>query len=258
MAGFNVDIALSEELQQALSKPVCSDLKLPKPSIPQLQMPNGPIIKPIADFTKGIPDDCSMAFNLLAQVGPIMVSIECLMRIMALIEPLTKIIKALTAAPPRPDEAASAAPDFIAAADKLVNCLLMISPPNILVFLRDLINLIAKLLRCLVEQLQSVLDMTTNLAIKIKTAEDAGDTGLAETLECAMENADLTTQGLLGSVESLAAILSLITPFLELAGKEVEIPSMEIADTSEIDQVLETLHAVATGLEEFAESLGAE
>lgn len=252
-----IDIELPEALREALKKPVCADLRLPKPSIPQIQLPNGPIIKPVADFTKGIPDDCSMSFNLIMQLGPIMASIECLMRVLALIKPLTDLLKALTSADLI--TAAQVLPDFIAAADKLVDCLGLINPANLLIFIRDVLMLIAKLLRCLVEQLRSILDLTTKLAINIKTAEESGDTGTLEALKCAQENADITTEGLLASMESLAAILSLLGPFLELAGQEVELPTISTGEgAADLYETLDTLQAVATGLEDLARSLGAE
>ena len=257
MALGEIDIALSEELRALMAKPVCADIRLKKPYIPSIQLPNGPVIKAVADFTKGIPDECSMNFNLILQLGPIMASIECLMRVLALIKPLTDLLKALTSADLL--TAAQVLPDFIAAADKLLNCLGLINPLNLLAFIRDILMLIAKLLRCLVEQLRSVLDLTTKLAINIKTAEENGDTATKEALECAMENADITTEGLLASVESLAAILALVGPFLDMAGQSIELPKMSTGeDTASLYETLDTLEAVATGLEELAISLGAE
>jgi hypothetical protein len=254
---IDIDIELPEALREALKQPVCADLRLPKPVIPQIAVPNGAIIKPVADFTKGIPDDCSMNFNLILQLQPIMASIECLMRVLALIEPLTELLKALT----KGDllTAGQTLPDFLAAFDKLKDCLGLINPVSIIAFIRDILLLVARLLRCLVERLRSVVELTTQLAINIKTAEENGDTGTAEVLQCAMENADLTTQGLLSSVESLGALLSLLGPFLDLSGQDIEIPSLDTgAGTEDLIETLDTLEAIAQGLEDLAISLGAE
>src|ERR1700733_14336463 len=77
-----IDIALPDELTQALTPPQCIDLSLPKPSIPTLTLPIGGQLSGMADFTRGIPTECSMNFSLVLQLAPMMASMECLLKIL--------------------------------------------------------------------------------------------------------------------------------------------------------------------------------
>ena len=88
-----IDIALPDELTQALSPPVCLDLSLPKVGSASLTLPMGGTLQGMADFTRGIPTDCSMNLNLMLQLAPMMASMDCLLKVLKFIGAIVGILK---------------------------------------------------------------------------------------------------------------------------------------------------------------------
>src|SRR5262249_61874416 len=111
-----IDVTLSADIQDQLALPPCVDLRLPQAKLPQIRLPTGGSIKGIADLTKGIPSDCSLNFSLAVQLAPIMASIECLVKVLALIGPLIDVVKALPGVPD-PTALLKAVGKFLPAAD---------------------------------------------------------------------------------------------------------------------------------------------
>ena len=163
-----IDINLSPQLQQQLALPHCVDLRLPKPKLPQIRLPTGGSIKAIADLTRGIPSDCSLNVNIALQLAPIMASIECLVKVLAVIKPLIDVIKALN--PPDPISLGKAVPDFLEAAKGLTGCLLVPTPLAMIPFIKDILLLIIAMLRCLIGQMRSILGKLAGLEVKIASA----------------------------------------------------------------------------------------
>ena len=59
----------------------------------KIELPMGGSLKAFTDISKGIPTDCSMVFNLMVQLAPMLASIECLVRVLKLLAPLIEVIK---------------------------------------------------------------------------------------------------------------------------------------------------------------------
>src|SRR6516225_10044135 len=90
-----IDIPLPDALTSALSQPICLDLSLPKPEMPRLTLPTGQTLKGIADFTRGVPTECSMNFSLTIMIAPIMASMECLLKILKFVGDIISAAKSL-------------------------------------------------------------------------------------------------------------------------------------------------------------------
>lgn len=246
-----IDIKLPAELQKQLTMPRCVDLRLPKPKVPQIRLPTGGTIKAVADLTRGIPSDCSLNINLAVQLAPLMASIECLVKVLAVIKPLIEVVKAL--APPNPIALGQAVPDFLKAADAMKGCLLIPTPLAMIPFVKDILLLIIAMLRCLIGQMRSILGMLSGLELKITSARSSGNTDLLASLECARENGKVAMDSTMMGIEPIAVLLELAGPFMGIAGVDpIKLPAMAAAEDlavieqnlAALQEVLETMQAI--------------
>jgi hypothetical protein len=252
----NIDIKLSEEIQTQLSIPACIDLSLPKATLPQIRLPTGGTIKGITDLTKGIPNDCSLNFSLALQLAPIMASIECLVKVLALIAPLIDVIKALPGVPD-PTALLKAVAKFLEAAKDLAPCLLVPTPLAMIPFIKDILLLLISLLRCLIQQLRSIVELLNGLELSIASATADGNTELLATLNCARDNATTAAGGTMQGIEPIKVLLELAGPFLKIAGiPAIEIPAIApAADLAALTTVLNTLQTVVDTMQAVVDVL---
>jgi hypothetical protein len=249
----NIDVKLPDDIRAQLEMPRCLDIKIPKPELPQIRLPTGATIKGIADITKGVPSDCSLNFNLVLQLGPLLASIQCLVKLLALIAPLIDVIKAL----PDPMKIAQAMPKFVKAAEDLAPCLLIPTPLALLPFIGDILRLIIKMLHCLTQELRSIVNLIGGLELKIAAAQQDGNAELLATLNCARESADAAMQSTMMGIEPIKVILDLIQPLLGMAGVDpIEIPGIASPqDLQQLNDVLTTLDNVTATLQLVADAL---
>ncbi len=243
-----LDVKLPEAIQSQLALPRCLDISIKKPKLPEIRLPTGGSIKGIADLTRGIPSDCSLNINLAVQLAPIMASIECLVKVLALISPLIDVVKGL--APIDPIKLGKAIPKFLEAAKELAPCLLVPTPVNMLPFVADILRLVIALLKCLVQQLRSIISLIGGLELKIATARSQGNEELLSTLNCARANADAALASTMMGLEPIGVILELAGPFLGIAGVDpIKLPAA--AGAEDMEKLNETL----TQLEDFLATL---
>lgn len=249
----DVEIPLPPELQELFALPSCADLALPSMEKLQLRLPNGAVLTPIPDLTKGIPTDCSLVANLFLQLAPFLASIECLLKVLALLKPLIAVVKAL----PDPIAIAKAVPDFVKAGEDLLGCFGMIIPGvPIFNFIKDLLLLIIKIIKCLVGTLESILKIMSGIELKLGEAKAAGNDELVRALECAKANATNAADHASQSLGPVTNILPLISLFLELAGVKLEIPAIASAsDSAALQGTIDSLKDTVTMLEQIIESL---
>lgn len=248
-----VDIELPERLQEFLAQPRCLDLSLPEPASLSLTLPNGGKIKAIGDVTKGIPSDCSLSFSLLLQLGPLLASIECIVKILKLLEPLTEVIKGLPFPP------VEAIKKFAEAVPPVIECAVAFTPAGgLLLFVRDILCLIIKILNCLIDQFKSIAALLGGLTLQIQSAQDQGNQELLENLECAQQNANKSAQAVFQSIEPVTVILELAAPLIELTPVGgIEIPSFAPAeDVEQINQTISALEGFVDTLQLAADALG--
>lgn len=240
-----IDIPLPAELQEKLSQPVC--IPLPEPGSVKIALPTGGTIQALADITKQIPDDCTLSFTLALQLGPFLANIDCLLKVMKVIQPLVDLVKALStgniAKVPEPAE------KFITAVEPLVQCIADFSG-GVFGFVRDLLCLIAKLLHCIADQLKSLASVLGGLALQIQSAKASGNAELQAALECAQQNGQVSARHLYSAVEPVLVLLSMAEPLLGMAGvNPIQTPAMA---SPEDVQGIQTL---ATTLEELSKTL---
>ena len=244
-----IDIPVKVDLQSALDLPACEVLRIPLPAPVKITLPTGGSLQAFTDMSKGIPNDCSMSFNLLVQVSPLLAAIECPLKILKVLGPLLKVITGLTKVPPEPPTPALAAQLADAAAD-LAPCLLIPTPASILPFVKDILCLIRSVLNCLVSQLRSVRDLMQGLQLRFAAAE--GNDDLLATLDCAQENAGASVQNLTQAIEPLSALMGILASLMELAQlPPIELPSVSAPpeDIEAISALIDTLQGVVDAID---------
>lgn len=250
----NIDIPLPDSVTRTLAAPICLDLRLPKPDIGQVRLPTGGHIKAITDITKGIPSDCSVNFNIALQLAPIMASMECLLKVLKFAGVLIGVMK---------DISGGALPDVLPglgkiakAGEELMPCVGMALGLGVPLFIKDLLLLLAKMLRCAAQALRGAIEVLDGIDLDIASAKTEGKDELLAQLECAKENAELARDGAMVSLEPVMVLLSLASPFLEIGGKSVAIgPFASDGSLDSLKSVLESIETAATLLQSIAEAI---
>lgn len=253
----NIDIPLPVDIKKLFDLPPCEDIKLPEPSPLKITLPTGGSINALTDISKGIPNDCSMIFNLMLQISPFLAATECLFKLLGLIAPLIDVVKAL-GPPPDPIKLGTAIPKFLKAAADLAPCLLVVTGAPLIPFLRDLLCLIIKALNCFLGQMKTLLGVMRGISLQLDAATASGNTELQRTLECAQENAATSAAHLTKSIEPIGAILKLAAPLMGLAGVEpIEIPTIG-GDTNleALEETVKTIQGIKGTLQIAADALG--
>ena len=250
-----LDIPVSADLQKMFDLPSCEAISLPKPAPMKLTLPTGGEFHAFADISKGIPTDCSMSFSLILQIAPFLASIECLVKVLALLKPLIDIIKGLTQVPPSPP--VQAVSDFIDAAAKLLPCFGILIGANLFPFIKDLLMLIISILNCLLGQLKTILALMSGLSLQINAAQAAGNDELVKALQCAQENAQTSADHMNNSMGPISNVLNLVQPLLEIAGIDaITLPGLGSAqDTAALQNTVNTLQDVVSMLQDIVSKL---
>ena len=248
----NIDITVTADLQEAFQLPPCEDIKLPFPSPLKVTLPTGGSIAALADISKGIPTDCSMTFSLMIQIAPLLASLECLLKVLGLLKPLIDVINGLPVPPVK------AILDFGKAAADLAPCLLIPTPLNMIPFVKDLLCLILKALRCLRQQMQSLLGLLTGISRQLAAAQQLGNADLISSLQCAQGNAQAQAAALGLSIQPIAIILELMGTVMGIAGVEpIKLPTLDAsADLQALSTFVEDIQGVEGILEIVTEALG--
>jgi len=244
-----IDIPLKPDLQKAFDLKPCEALKVPSPKPLKVQLPSGGSLQAFNDISKGIPNDCSMSFNLLLQVAPLLASMDCLLKILKVLKPLVEIVTGLTKVPPKPP--ADALAELPGAIEALVPCFLIPTPASLLPFVKDILCLIRAVLKCLLQQFKSLRDLMQGLSLRLEAAQ--GNDDLLATLQCAQDNAASSANNLTQAIEPITVLLGLVSPVMEMAGLpslELKAPGASPTDVAAMDELVNTLQAVVDAIDD--------
>lgn len=254
----DIDIALPASVTAALEPPKCVDFSLPKPNIPELRIPIGSGFKGIPNPALGIPTDCSMNASLALQIAPMMASMECLLKVLGFLSTLIDVFKQLSTGN------AFAIPGGLAeiadAGLELADCLDMVLSPAIPFgqFVKDLLLMIARMIRCMTQALGSIVEVLAGLELEISSAQQEGNDALLAQLECARDNARCSADGVMQSFDPIATILALAGPFFDLmpGAPTIELPQLASdTDLETLKTTLDTLEQTALTIEGLAEAI---
>jgi hypothetical protein len=253
----SLDIKVDADLSGLFELPKCIDLSLPKAGSLSVQLPTGGALKAFADISKGIPTDCSMTFSLMLQIAPLLASMECLLKILKLIKPLIDVVGSL-GPPPDPIKLPKAIVEFMKAAEAIVPCLLIPTPASLLPFVRDLLCLILKVLKCFLSQLKSLMKIMGPLSLQLSAAREAGNDELVATLECAQANAQTQAGQIMNSLGPVGTLLDLAGPVLGIVGvPAIQLPALGSAsDMEALNSVVSTVQSVVATIQVIVDGLG--
>jgi hypothetical protein len=199
-------------------------------AIPAIQVPGGGQLF-------GFPDahapsaECSSVTNLQTQVAPLLVSMSCQLKILKLLKPLIEVIRGLPTPP------LQALQEFSKVATELEPCLLVPSAAAILPFVRDLLCIELRSLRCLLRNLQAV------------DAQQGAASG---------SSAQLLSRSILDSFVPIVGVLKLAGEFFQLAG--IALPAEPIltggTDPASLHADQLAIAAYAAKLQEVADAIG--
>jgi hypothetical protein len=241
----NINIPIPDDLKALLESPKCVDLSLPKFKTPSITLPTGSKLKGLADVSKGIPTDCSVTFSLLLQIGPILASMECLLKLLKAVGTIIKVVKD----PTKVLELDEVLKD-------IAQCLAIPTGANLPIFVKDILCLIVKMLKCAIGSLKSVAQLMQGLTLSLDAAEKEGNEDLIATLKCLQANASTQAESVLTSIEPLAVLLELAGPVMDMAQiGPVSIPTIGSANDAEsllkivevLEGVVETIDSIVGG-----------
>ena len=240
-----LDIPVTPNLQKALDLKPCSAFALPAPKPLAVTVPGGGKIKAINDLSQGIPNDCTMGFNLMLQLGPLLGAIDCPLKILGLLEPLISVITDLPS-PPTP-----ATLDKInKAATALAPCFLAVTPAGMFPVVKDILCLIRAVLMCVLQQIRSIRDLMQGLSLRLEEA--AGNDDLLAQLQCAQDNAENSMNNMTQAIEPITAILAVVGPLLKIA----QLPEIKLElgaspeSVEDLSTVVDTLQSVVDLIDE--------
>ena len=255
----DADIAISADLQSLFKIPTCDLLGLPKAEKLRVRLPNGGEFQALADISKGIPTDCSLSMSLMLQISPLLANMACILAVVGLVKPVMDLLNALQPPVPNIPKALGVVPEIATKFKAFVDsCIAPYLPPYLPIakFLIDLLNIILKLLHCVIGQLKTVLAMMKGINLRINEAEAAGNTELAKVLECARENAALSAAHTASSMGPLSNIIELIGPLLQLLGQNLSMPGPgSTEDTEALEKTIQSLDDVVTNIKQIVEIL---
>ncbi len=249
----DIDIAVSEDLQELFQLPECVDITLEPASSLSIQLPTGGTLQAFADISKGIPTDCSLTFSLMLQIAPFLASITCLLDILKLLKPLIDIINGLPK-PPSPGTIL----EFGKAASDLAQCLLIPTPAVMVPFIRDLLCLILKVLKCFLSQMTSLINILGPLSLQLSAAQQSGNSELEATLACAQANAFTQAGQIMNSLGPAGALLEIAGPLFSIAGvATIKLPALGSAsDLESLNSAVQTIQSVVADIQIVVDVLG--
>jgi hypothetical protein len=250
----NLDIKVSSDLKEMFDLPACIDLSLPKPAQLKVQLPGGGTLKAFSDLSKGIPTDCALTFSLFLQIAPFLASIECLVKVLKLVQTVVDVVKSVKL----PTDLISAIPKIVKAAEPVINCALSFTPAGIIPFIKDLLCLILKALHCFRTQLKSVVVILRDLENAINAAQASGNLELLGSLECAQNNANTQAQHMMASLEALGVVLDLAGDLMQIAGiAPIKLPTAGAqTDLNALNDLLKAVQGVEATLQTVTDLLG--
>jgi len=252
----NIDIEVEPDLKELFELPPCNIVTLPEPSPTKITLPTGGSINAISDISKGIPNDCSMTFNLLVQLGPLLASMDCLLKMLKLLKPLTDVVTGLTKTPPKPP--VKAVQDLATAVIDIAPCFLIPTGAPLIPFIRDILCLILKVLHCFIGQMNTIIGIMSGVQLKLNLAKEASNDELVEALECAQNNANISAQHMMQSLQPITAILDLLAPMMGLAGVQaIQFPTLgSETDLQALQQTVQTIENLVVTIQQVVDALG--
>jgi hypothetical protein len=227
---------------------------LPKPPEKQvLQLPGGASLVGMVAPPRGLGEDCTVAFNLMLQLGPFMGNLECLLRIMKFLGWLLDFVKAVGKLPD-PTGVVQELEKLPPIADALMECVLAFTPAGICPPVKQMLQLILSYLHCILDVIQSITEQ--QLVIGVQMAGAQGNPELQSVLQVAQDNADKMGLQAMRSCEPVFGLLQMMGTMLDMFGSGgLSIPSLDGLTGGQVGQALQPLNDLTEVLQQIADAL---
>lgn len=217
--------------------------KLPKiPKVPSINILGMAELKGMLDFSVGTPRDCTLAINLMVQLAPLLASMTCLLRILAVIKALESTVKS----------GFTKTGDLLDAIGKLVTCFGALNPVSIAITIKGVLELVINFLGCFLEQLDSLIKFQAS--IDLDAAE--GNPTLRLSLECARDNAKTSVDNLMLSLQTIQPLLNMTTSLAGVGGFDLKLPALsDLSVQEDQTEVIKSLNQSVTKMREAINAL---
>jgi hypothetical protein len=213
------------------------------PEIPEVTLPGGAKMQGFLDFSQGMPSECTVTFSLLVQLMPLLGSMTCLFKVLAVMKALEGFVTS-----GNPTKVLEAGP---AMAD-LAGCFLSLQPPGIALTVVGVLKVVIKFLKCFTKQLKSIVDFQA----KIDLSAAEGNPALQASLGCAQDNAKTSIDQLMASLGPVQPLMDVITDIADIAGLPLALPSMsDISEQEDLTEVIAKVDETITSLDDVISSL---
>ena len=218
---------------------------IPLPDVPQqlsVKLPFGEL-KGFHDFSLGIPSNCTVTFNLLLQLPPLLASLTCPLRVLKVI----KALKDFANFPPSP----SSVTGLIGAIDEMALCLPPVIFPQLICSIVDILRLILSFIKCLLDEMKSILDLRINISIGMMSAQD--NPTLLAVLTCAEDNAKISMAHLGAATEPLQPLLDMVAEIASIVELPLNLPPLSGSISAGDD--LKSIQDTIDNLDQFVTQL---
>ena len=204
---------------------ICVPFPKPRSSL-KIRLPFGDLDS-VVDISKGPPTDCTLIHGLMLQLSPALVSMECFLNLLNLVQVLSNL-------PPDPKELEKAV-------KKMTECFaVFVKIPFMIV---DILKLIIAYLKCIIEAVRSILAF--QVGINLGDAEN--NPAISSSFDCAQNNAAASTAQLSEALKAIQPLLSILKTLMGLAkgGDAILGPAQKVMDV--IPEILSTLEPILAG-----------
>jgi hypothetical protein len=250
----SIDINVTDEVREMFDLPPCSEIRLPSAEPLKVQLPGGGTLSAFSDISKGIPTDCAMTFSLIMQLGPFLAATACLVKVLKFVQTAVDVLKSAS----NPISLVSSIPKVVQAAEPVIECALSFTPSGLIPFIRDLLCLILKVLKCFRDQMASILKILEQTGPQIQIAQQSGNDELLQSLQCAQDNAMTQAQQMTQSLEALSILLDLAGDLMQIVGVDpIKLPKLGAqVDLSSLNQFVQTVQQVEATIQIVVDALG--
>lgn len=232
----------------------CIEIK-PLGELPRIPLPAGAQINPFIELGGPQPTDCKLSFNLLLQLGPLLASMGCILKILQALASILEFAQAVPKLPTDPGKVLSAIKDLGTSISDALKCFPPIGIVDFLEMIKQIILLILSYLACFLEQIDSILKFKATL--DFGAAE--GNPALTDALNCAAASADASMQNLMKSLGPIQPILKIVGTVAGMAGQSLTLPDFSSislsADGSDIEKTVASIKSGVEGLRNVVASL---
>jgi hypothetical protein len=220
------------------------------PQPPSISLPGGTQLQGFLDFSQGIPDEGAATFSLLTQLAPAMGSMACLLKVLAAIQTLSDVLKALPGL--NPIEIGETTGEALQAIADLATCFASLQPPGIAVTIKGALELVIKFLESFLSRLEPIIRAQQDLDLSAATDNPA----MAEALAFSEQTLERSRAHLMASLGPVQPLLDMISNLEDIVGMSLGLPSLtDIGSDGEPAEVIAQVRETIDIIKQVIESL---